>query len=124
MGGVVGVCGVIILLGILYYLFVKGIPDSKVTLILLFVFNVIGLFWSKITLAYYLNHFMLRTFIYLFSIPEGFLLAALINKDNKQTKRVKFYVIAGCITVLCIMWQEFAWMPKLFALPELPRKSG
>lgn len=118
---IMGTLGVIFLLFVFFYLIRYGIPDSKLILGLLFLLSFVGLFFSKIALAYYLNSYFLRAYIYFCSVLEGLLLAALIIKDRKQFTRTKFYLVAGTIAVLCILWQELEWLPKLLALPEFRR---
>jgi hypothetical protein len=118
---IVGAFGVIFVLCVFFYLIRYGIPDSKLILGLLFLLNFVGLFFSKIALAYYLNSYFLRAYIYFCSVPEGLLFAALIIKDRKKITRRKFYLIAGTIAVLFILWQELKWLPKLLALPEFRR---
>jgi len=79
-----GAFGVIFVLCVFFYLIRHGIPDSKLILGLLFLLNFVGLFFSKIALAYYLNSYLLRAYIYFCSVPEGLLFAALIITGRKQ----------------------------------------
>ncbi|MFK7776827.1 MAG: hypothetical protein QM501_01735 [Gimesia sp.] len=115
---VMGVIGFSLLLFVLFYLIRNEIPDSKLFLGLLFLLSIVGLFFSKIALAYYLNSYLLRAFIYVCSALEGLLFAALIIKDRTQVTYRRFYLIAGSFTLLFILWQELEWLPTLLALPE------